>query len=446
MWRVRVRTGVSARSHYHGGMSATPSTAAHGSAAPDATLRVRVARLPDSHPAAGLPLLDLVPDPGDVSAWIGRRRQMVGWGRARTIEVEGRHAVREAARTWDRVRRAADVSGPKEVAAPIAFGSFGFAWATPGMLVVPEVLVVQGDSGRHIVTSVQDGEPPDPLAALEEALRQRASSPVTGPRGLWTETGRMTQGQWLDSVRRLITRLQGGAASKVVMSRDMVVSAANTVDERFLLDRLHRLYPTTWAYAVGGLVGATPEMLASMHGGHVTSRVLAGTLGPGQGDRLLASLKNRTEHMLAVESVARALAPIAETLEVPEEPEVINLPNVSHLATEVTATLRDSGVLDVVAALHPTAAVCGTPTSLAFDLLTVFESTQRGRYSGPVGWVDATGEGEFGIALRCGQVSPDRRSVRVFAGGGIMPDSVPEVELAETRAKMTPVLQALGLD
>ncbi len=419
------------------------------------TLRVRVARVPDGHPAAGVALPDLLPDLGDVLAWLGERARLVGWGQALRLDVEGRHALRSAARAWDDIRRRAivedassDGAPPRDasLAAPVALGSFGFAWATPGLLVVPEVLVIEDEGGRRVVTASTSGRPPEPLAALEESLRRRQAHPVAAPAGLWTQTGRMTQNQWMESVRRLIGRLRGGAASKVVMSRDMVVSAARPVDHRHLLSRLHALYPTTWAYAVGGLVGATPEMLASMHDGRVTSRVLAGTLAPGQGERLMASLKDRTEHMLAVESVARALAPIAETLDVPDRPSVLDLPNVSHLATEVTATLRTENVLDVVAALHPTAAVCGTPTALALDLLDTFESTRRGRYSGPVGWIDATGEGEFGIALRCGQIADDGLSVRVFAGGGIMPDSVPEVELAETRAKMAPVLQALGVE
>lgn len=116
------------------------------------------------------------------------------------------------------------------------------------------------------------------------------------------------------------------------------------------------------------------------------------------------------------------------------------------MATEVTAHVPGANVLDIVGALHPTAAVCGTPTKLAFDLLERLEGTERGRYTGPVGWVDRTGAGEFGIALRCGQLSSDRRDIRVFAGGGIMPDSIPGVELAETHAKMRPVLDALGLD
>ncbi|MDN6795469.1 MAG: isochorismate synthase, partial [Propionibacterium sp.] len=387
-----------------------------------------------------------IPSPDAPLAWLGERVRLVGWGEALRVEVRGRHAIREAAREWDSARASARVDAPEDApVTPVAFGSFGFAWETPGFLVVPALAVVEDEGGRWIVSTANGTPAPDPLETLDAALRERAATPVEAPRGLWTETGRMTQTQWKDSVRRLIQRLRTGAASKVVMSRDMVVSAAQPVDERHLLVRLHQLYPTTWAYAVDGLIGASPEMLASMSAGTVFSRVLAGTAARREGTQLLASMKDRTEHLLAVESVARALSPIADTLDVPTEPRVIDLPNVSHLATDVTATLGAANVLDVVAALHPTAAVCGTPTKLAFDLLESFESTRRGRYSGPVGWIDASGEGEFAIALRCGQVSPDRLSVRVFAGGGIMPDSVPEVELAETRAKMAPVLEALGV-
>lgn len=417
-------------------------------------LDVRVAHVPSEY--AHTPLLDLLPSPRDILGWIGADYAMVGWGRAWSEELTGRHAIRQAARHWDLIRQSARVSSSlSSPRAPIALASFGFAWATPGILVVPEVLVVDGPCGRHIITAravghighsdTSDAGAPDPMEALSATLKERASHPVSEPQGLWTAPGRMSQSRWTDSVRRLITRLRTGVASKVVMSRDMLVSAATALDERFLLSRLRELYPMTWGFAVGGLVGATPEMLASMHDGVMTSRVLAGTSDRGQGQELLTNMKERTEHLLAVESVARALSPLAESLEVPDTPRLLDLPNVTHLATDVRAVLNEANVLDVVSALHPTAAVCGTPTPLAFDLLLTFEETRRGRYSGPVGWIDGAGEGEFGIALRCGQVEDDGSCLRVFAGGGIMPDSVPEAELAETRAKMRPVLDALGI-
>ncbi|WP_026459965.1 isochorismate synthase [Schaalia suimastitidis] len=409
-------------------------------------LDIRVAPLPERFDDVAL--RDMVPTSRGVLAWWSPERTLIGWGCALRIEVEGRHAIREAGRRWDQVRRNAHLRAPEGAPrAPIAFGSFGFAWATPGMLIVPKLTLVETPHGRYVITAsdMATAQAPDPIVALDAAYEQVSASPVSTPQGLWTEAGRMSQSKWTESVRRLISRLRSGGASKVVMARDMVVSSALPFDERYLLARLNELYPTTWTYAVEGLIGATPEMLASITDGVLTSRVLAGTSTDGDGDALMANMKERTEHLLAVESVARALSPLAETLEVPDEPTLLALPNVLHLATDVKAQLREGNVLDAVAALHPTAAVCGTPTPLAFDLLLTFEDTRRGRYSGPVGWIDAAGDGEFGIALRCGQLSDDGTSIRVFAGSGIMPDSVPEAELAETRAKMRPVLDALGI-
>lgn len=391
-------------------------------------------------------LLSFAPEPSGLLCWVSEERQLVGWGEALKEEFVGAHAIRDAARRWDSLAQDSVVTDLANTdlarSAPLAFASFGFAAHTPGYLIVPEVLLAQQNGTTLVITASTSGPAPSGNEVLAHLRRQ----PVEKPRGLWTEPGRMTQTQWQKAVRRLINLLQAGAAAKVVLTRDIVVSAAVPIDERYLVERLASLYPTTWVYAVAGLVGATPEMLAAKQGSQVVSRVLAGTSAPGEGQELLDSLKNRSEHHFAVESVARALAPRAEKLNVPSEPVLLELPNVTHLATEVTAEVGDGNVLDVVDALHPTAAVCGTPTKLAFDILEDMEGTQRGRYSGPVGWVDANGSGEFGIALRCGQVEQGRKQIRVFAGGGIMPDSIPEVELAETRAKMRPVLEALGLE
>ena len=391
-------------------------------------------------------LLDLVPVGEDVSAWLGMDVSLLGWGNAARLEFSGSHAMRDAARAWDFLAANAlvetDYEGaPPPVQWPLSLASFGFAAQSTGYLIVPEFSVVTAGEQIWAVTVASGVRPPNPLEVLiEDAPR------VARPSGLWTEPGRMTQTRWKEAVRRLAKMLQSGAASKVVLTRDIVVSAAQPIDERFLLRELKERYPSTWVYAVEGLVGATPEMLASLRSGRFTSRVLAGTSEPGEGESLLASVKNRTEHHLAVESVARALAPLAEAMTVPAEPSLLDLPNVTHLATDVEAVVSGANVLDIVGALHPTAAVCGTPTSLAFSILEDLEGTQRGRYSGPVGWIDAAGDGEFGIALRCGQLSEDHKQIRVFAGGGIMPDSVPDLELAETRAKMRPVLEALGVE
>ena len=421
------------------------------------TLDVRVCRL------VGAPenLLDVVPVSAGITSWVGPDISIVGWGDALDEQFVGEHSMRQAARRWEDLIAQTKVSvepprnwgdaaasGDAEDSAvapqfhfPIAMGSFGFSDSTPSHLVVPEVALVEDENGVWVVTANADGRAPDPAEVPLELQGE-----TDAPTGLWTEPGRMTQNKWKEAVARLTRMLRSGIASKVVLARDIVVSSSAPIDERFLLQQLLDRYPNTWVYAARGLIGATPEMLASLRNEKVVSRVLAGTSAPGEGESLLSSLKDRSEHHLAVESVARSLGPLAEEITVPSEPGLLDLPNVTHLATEVEATVPGGNVLDIVDALHPTAAVCGTPTRLAYQIVDDLEGTRRGRYSGPVGWVDAAGEGDFGIALRCGQLSDDHQQIRVFAGGGIMPDSVPDLELAETRAKMKPVLQALGIE
>ncbi|MGO1943032.1 MAG: isochorismate synthase, partial [Ancrocorticia sp.] len=412
-------------------------------------------------------LLDVVPEPAGLLAWLGSDMEIVGWGEAARIDAVGEHAMREASRMWAGLADAATVNNSSGYSwaerAPFAIASFGFAEGTPGFVAVPEIAVVRRGGEAVVVTarvagvargpvpSIEPVVPGDPASPMDSASPIKPAAPadpaspaelfltkepVTSPGGLRTAPGRMTQSRWRASLDQLIEELKAGAASKVVLSRDILVTSESPIDERFLAQQLRDRYGSTWVFAADGLIGATPEMLAAADSGKVRSRVLAGTASPGAGQELLDSVKNRNEHHFAVESVARALAPLANELDVPAEPFLLELPNVVHLATDVTATISRGSALDIADALHPTAAVCGTPTMLAADLLKKLEGTQRGRYSGPVGWIDRAGSGEFGIALRCGQLAEDRRSIRLFAGGGIMPDSIPSVELAETSAKM----------
>jgi menaquinone-specific isochorismate synthase len=235
-----------------------------------------------------------------------------------------------------------------------------------------------------------------------------------------------------------------------VLAHDLLAVADADIDVRFVLAGLTAVNPGCWSYAVDGLVGATPELLVSRDGDRVVSRVLAGTTARGgddaedhdRVDALLHSAKDREEHRFAVESAVSALAPHVDDLVAPDEPHAIELSNVTHLATDVTARLSDgSDVLDLVAALHPTAAVGGTPTAVALTVLAELEAMDRGRYAGPVGWVDARGDGEWGIALRCAQLSG--RTARLFAGCGIVAGSDPDAEVLEAQAKFVPVRDAL---
>jgi menaquinone-specific isochorismate synthase len=287
------------------------------------------------------------------------------------------------------------------------------------------------------------------------AARQAASDPLATPprHGAVTYAdGALSAEKWMATVAEIIDRISAGEVDKVVLARDVIAHVERPIDVRQLLHRLADDYPECWTFSVAGMVGATPELLVRRTGSEVTSRVLAGTVkrrGDESADAslaaaLLGSGKDLEEHEYAVRSVARALSAHCADLDVPQRPRVLRLPNVQHLATDVRGQLVDGApVLALAASLHPTAAVCGTPTERAFALIRDFEGMDRGRYSGPVGWWDARGDGEFGIALRCAEIAPTGTTLRLFAGCGIVAGSEPEAELAESRAKLVPVRDAL---
>ena len=242
----------------------------------------------------------------------------------------------------------------------------------------------------------------------------------------------------------------------MVLARDLHATASARIDERLLLSRLAARYPDCYTFACAGLVGATPELYIKRQGRQISSLVLAGTM-PRSGDpaqdaalgaALLASAKEAEEHEYAAAGVRDALAPLCDRLTVAEQPSLLRLANVQHLATAVTGRLAPArhpgsvqSVLALVDALHPSAAVCGTPTETAMELIRELEGMDRGRYAGPVGWVDTHGNGEWGIALRCAEVAGHR--ARLFAGCGIVAGSDPADELAEAQAKFRPMQFAL---
>jgi menaquinone-specific isochorismate synthase len=241
---------------------------------------------------------------------------------------------------------------------------------------------------------------------------------------------------------------------KVVLARDVVVTGERAFDLAAVARRLAAAYPNTWTFCVDGLVGATPELLVRLDHGLVASRVLAGTMRR-TGDEahdlaaaaaLARSGKDLEEHEYAVASVATALSRHCSATNVPETPFVLHLPNVAHLATDVTGVATEgTTALRLVDALHPTAAVCGTPTPAALAVIRELEGMDRGRYAGPVGWIDRRGDGEWGIALRCGEADErEPTRLRLFAGCGIVAGSDPAAELAESNAKLAPMRQALA--
>ena len=251
-------------------------------------------------------------------------------------------------------------------------------------------------------------------------------------------------------VAEAVGRITSGDLEKVVLARDLIASTDEPLDVRWPLHRLADQYEMCWTFHVDGLFGATPEMLVRRERGLVTSRVLAGTIRrTGDDDRDLAlaatlarSSKDLEEHEYAVRSVADALEPHCSSMNVPEAPFVLHLPNVMHLATDVNGVVHDlASSLQLAESLHPSAAVGGTPTAAATALIHEIEGMPRDRYAGPVGWMDASGDGEWGIALRSAMVTDS--GVRLFAGCGIVASSDPEAELAESQAKFVPVRDAL---
>ncbi len=396
------------------------------------------------------PLETLLPPDGAL-AWVRRGDGMVAWGEADRYKPT---SIADAEQWWGGVSRdvvvTAELADAPAGAGLVAFGSFVFDAdsASRSALVVPGTVVGRRD-GRAWLTRIGVGP-----AAFEEALPAPAGPP-RAPVGLRWSEGALSEQAWQDAVGEAVSRIGAGALDKVVLARDVVVTADEEIDPRWLVARLADRYASCWTYLVDGLVGATPEMLVRRERGLVTSRVLAGTIrraaGDGDADLNLAaalarSSKDLEEHEYAVSSVARALAPFCSGMHVPDAPYVLELPNVLHLATDVTAVARPgTSALGLAAALHPSAAVCGTPTDVARALIPALEHLDRERYAGPVGWVDAAGDGEWAIALRCGQVEEtDPRRIRLFAGCGIVAGSDPAAELAESMAKLLPMREALG--
>ena len=394
-------------------------------------------------------LLDLLPADGALS-WVRRGDGLVGWGEAARLEVSGPDALARAARWWAAFTAAADVQDPLGVpgSGPVVFGSIAFDPAAgTSVFVVPEVVVGRRD-GVAWVTTV--GDSPAALHTTPDG------DDDTGSARLRYADGALDPASWCSAVAAAVRRIRAGELEKVVLARDLLVTSDVPFEPRRLLRRLAGRFPDCWTFAVDGLLGATPELLLRRRGRELSSRVLAGTAPRGAGAEderlaaaLLGSAKDRGEHALAVESLADSLRPWCASLDVPAEPELLTLANVRHLATDVRGVQRRSGhrgragLLELVGAVHPTAAVGGTPTEAAVALIAEVEGMDRGRYAGPVGWLDARGDGEFGLALRCAEVSADGSTARLFAGCGIVADSDPAAELAETQAKFTAVQAAL---
>jgi len=393
-------------------------------------------------------LVDVLPSDHPV-AWVRRGEGLVGWGVAARLNTAGATRFSDADKWWRETTGRAVVRD--EVEEPgtglVCFGAFGFA-DEPGYsaMVVPEYVVGRRGDRAWLTTISSTG-----LDRLDPSIDP--VDPPHPPAGVRFVDGALNGDQWMSVVAEAVTRIGHGDLEKVVLARDLVATADEPIDVRWPLRRLTETYPMCWSFHVDGLFGATPEMLVRRERGLVTSRVLAGTIrrtGDDQHDLALAatlarSSKDLEEHEYAVRSVADALEPHCSSMNVPEVPFVLHLPNVMHLATDVAGVVHDAETvssLQLAESLHPSAAVGGTPTEVAVELIAEIEGMTRDRYAGPVGWMDANGDGEWGIALRSAVI--EGNTVRLFAGCGIVADSDPAAELAEAQAKFVPVRDALS--
>ncbi len=426
---------------------------------------LRSLTVPLGVPSAAIGLLEYLVR-NDQLCWIRHGEGLVGFGEVLRHTSTGPDRFSSARTWWNAVR--ADAAVEDEVQVPgtglAAFGSFAFSKRSPFLsrVVVPEIIVGSRNGTAWITQTTTD---PDAVLDRESVVAALAgyleeiSSDSLSLGGDTILPGMLSESEWKNAVARSVAHIAAGELSKIVLARDIVASLSAPIATAQVLRELALRYESCWTYSVDGLIGSTPEMLIKVEDGKARARVLAGTLDrataplddPDYAKRVLAgSQKQQHEHAIAIDSVTRQLEPFTSSMTSHSEPFVLELPNVWHLASDVTAELRmeDGAVptsLDLVEALHPTAAVCGYPTSVAGELISELEHMDRGPYAGPVGWFDAAGNGEWGIALR-GAVIEDPQAVRLYAGCGIVSGSNPAAELEETWSKFRPMLEALGLD
>ena len=383
-------------------------------------------------------LLSWLPSPQGVLSWVQGNDGLVGWGQAARFTSRGPSRFAQAQQWWSDYAARTVVHDELRVPGTglVALVSMAFA-DHPGesVVIVPKVVVGRRGGVSWITTA--GGPAP-------------ARRPVTMPRDVRYRAGLVDDAAHRRAVAAAVGRIRAGELAKVVLARDLIATAEEPLDERYLLARLAEGFPSCWAFAVNGLVGATPELLLRRDDQVISARLLAGTAWPQPGmsshaalaRQLMSSAKNRAEHDYGVQSLTAALEPFCSRLEAPGEPSVLHLPNVTHLATEVRGRLAAATpLLDLAASVHPTAAVAGSPTGSALRLIGELERMDRGGYLGPVGWIDARGNGELAVALRCAQV--DGATARLFAGGGIVVGSDPGTEADEVAAKFRAFQSAL---
>jgi menaquinone-specific isochorismate synthase len=365
---------------------------------------------------------------------------LIGQGVALRLSAKGKDRIASLAKKWQEVCAEAEILDGMKLpgSSLVAFSSITFSENSQveSVLVVPKRLyVIRPEASFVIEVEAEEHHLAEPCAPTK------------------FEAGKLSPAGFTDAVSKAIRTIEQTELKKVVLSRDLEMVLPQQPDLTEPLARLRARYPECWTYKVEGVFGASPELLLRAERGEVSARVLAGTAGRGTDpdvDRAIAdglshSIKNNHEHGYAVQSMVSELEPFCEWVEADAQPFSLALPDLWHLATDVRGKLKPAtSLLDVIAKLHPTAAVAGTPRELAIELIEELEPYDRGGYAGPVGWVSADGSGELAIALRGGIIETQGNQVvvRAIAGCGIVAESDPQAELAETELKFRAVRYA----
>lgn len=416
---------------------------------------------PSSTVDSGLMVPELVVGTSDDAAWV----TLITSGPSPApsdVDAAWRRLARLTPAAHDAAAPATDAASPS-----VRAGSTGIdapAARAGATAETPRDAAARSDSGNASPEAATGRASADPAREVTGAAEggAAASYPTAVP-------GALDEQRWMAAVADGVGMIRAGELDKLVLARDVVVDTGADIELGAVLGTLSERFDTCWTYCVrlggegspnaGRLLGATPEMLIRVHRGTATARVLAGTLDRQDlpeganpedfaGTELGGSDKQQREHRFAVDSLIAGLSPYADEVSGGERPFILALPNVWHLASDVTAHLRTGvdgtlpSALELAEAVHPTAAVCGTPTETAGAVIEDLERMDRGLYAGPVGWLDGAGNGEWGIALR-GAVQLDGHRARVSAGCGIVAESDPRAELAETWAKLRPMLESL---
>ena len=378
------------------------------------------------------------------SAFIHDKQGLIGWGEELRLETSGENRVLELDRLWRELAQEAQVSDGVNLPGSglISFGSIAFSdkSKTTSVLVIPKVVI--GKQGEKLWLTTINISEVDAMKLIE--LDSSLNAVSFGP-------GQISIEQYKLNVEKALEVVSTGQIEKVVLARDLLASVTTDFNINPALRKLEKKFDSCYIYSVAGMFGASPELLVKVNHSEFSARVLAGTAGRGTdpgvdqaiGAALIESPKNRAEHKFAIDSLVASLSQFTKEITVDEEPFSIALPNLWHLASDVKAMLSsESTSLQVVNALHPSAAVAGTPRDKALEVIEEIENVDRGRYAGPVGWLGADGDGVWAIALRGAQLTEGK--LTAFAGCGIVAGSDAQAELDEAILKFKPIVDSLS--